>query len=73
MSNLIIVESENDRYFIESLVDKLNLPNIEVGIPICKIDDFDCLGGYTKLSANLKALKETHKNNSTQITQDFCF
>ncbi len=57
MSNLIIVESENDRYFIESLVDKLNLPNIEVGIPICKIDDFDCLGGYTKLSANLKALK----------------
>ncbi len=57
MSNLIIVESENDKYFIEALIDSLNLSNIKVGIPICKIDDFDCLGGYTKLTANLKSLK----------------
>ncbi|NOQ32497.1 MAG: hypothetical protein GQ570_15430 [Helicobacteraceae bacterium] len=57
MSNLIIVESENDQYFIEALIDNLNLPNIKVGIPICKIDDFDCLGGYTKLTANLQSLK----------------
>jgi hypothetical protein len=46
VSNLIIVESENDQYFIEALIEKLNLRNIEVGKPICKIDDFDCLGGY---------------------------
>lgn len=57
MSNLIIVESENDQYFIEALIDNLNLPNIKVGTPICKIDDFDCLGGYTKLTANLRSLK----------------
>jgi len=57
VSNLIIVESENDQYFIEALIDNLNLPNIKVGIPICKIDDFDCLGGYAKLTANLQSLK----------------
>jgi hypothetical protein len=57
VSNLIIVESENDQYFIEALIDKLNLPKIEVGKPICKIDDFDCLGGLNNLTANLKSLK----------------
>ena len=57
MSNLIIVESENDKYFIESFIEKLNLQNIEVGQPICSINDFDCLGGMGNLTARLKALK----------------
>ena len=57
MSNLIIVESKNDKYFIESLICKLNLDNIEVGQPICNINDFNCLGGIDNLNARLKALK----------------
>lgn len=57
MSNLIVVESKNDKYFIESFIEKLNLSNIEVGQPICNINDFDCLGGISNLNAMLKALK----------------
>lgn len=56
MSNLIIVESENDKYFIESVIEYLNL-NIEVDNPICKIDEFNCLGGYKKLSLKLQDIK----------------
>jgi hypothetical protein len=33
VSNLIIVESENDKYFVEALMDKLQLDNIEIGKP----------------------------------------
>ena len=57
VSNLIIVESENDKYFIEALIARLNIKNIEIGQPICNINDFDCLGGISKLSNRLKALK----------------
>jgi len=57
VSNLIIVESENDKYFIEALIDRLNIENIEIGQPICTINDFDCLGGISKLSNRLKAIK----------------
>jgi len=62
VSNLIVVESENDKYFIEALIDKLSLENIAVGQPICNLYDFDCLGGYTKLTARLKALKLDNYN-----------
>lgn len=56
MSNLLIVESENDKYFIEALIDHLNL-NIEVGSPICSINEYACLGGIGKLKEKLNALK----------------
>jgi len=62
VSNLIIVESENDKYFVEALIDKLRLENIEIGKPICDIYKFDCLGGYTKLKARLEALKLDNYN-----------
>lgn len=56
MNNLLIVESENDKYFIEALVTKLNL-NIEVGSPVCSIDEYECLGGIGKLENKLKELE----------------
>lgn len=56
MNNLLIVESENDKYFIEALINHLNL-NIEVGSPICSIDEYECLGGISKLENKLVALK----------------
>lgn len=57
MNSLIIVESKNDKYFIKAFIKKLNLQNIEVGEPICSINDFECLGGYTNLENNLNEIK----------------
>jgi len=56
VSNLLIVESQNDKYFIEALINHLNL-NIEVGSPVCSIDEYECLGGIGKLEEKLNALK----------------
>jgi hypothetical protein len=56
VSNLLIVESENDQYFIEALIEHLNL-DVEVGSPICTIDEYECLGGISKLENKLVALK----------------
>ena len=56
VSNSIIVESENDKYFIEAFINKLNL-EIEVENPICSIDDYECLGGYTNLKNRLQEIR----------------
>jgi len=56
VSNLLIVESENDKYFIEALINHINL-NIEIDTPICSIDEYECLGGIGKLENKLYELK----------------
>jgi hypothetical protein len=58
MSNVLIVESENDKYFIEALINHISV-NIEIGQPICAIDEYECLGGISKLEERLRAL--THR------------
>ncbi len=65
MSNLLIVESENDKYFIEALINHLNL-NIEVGSPICSIDEYECLGGISKLENKLKELTSRVSKNGIE-------
>lgn len=55
--NILIVESANDKYFIEALISYMKIVNIEVDMPICKIDDYECLGGYTNLEKRLNELK----------------
>lgn len=62
VSNLIIVESENDQYFIEALIDYLNIKNTKVGNPICNVNDYNCLGGFNSLEKNLKELKLDNYN-----------
>ncbi|MCI5158667.1 MAG: hypothetical protein D3906_09570 [Candidatus Electrothrix sp. AUS1_2] len=48
VSNLLIVESDNDRLFINRLLREVNLSaDIEVGTPICCIDDYECLDGLS--------------------------
>lgn len=43
MSNLLIVESKNDKLFLEALIEHLNLSYIQVDeYPICYIDEFEC-------------------------------
>lgn len=56
VSNLLIVESENDQYFIEALITHINV-TIEIDTPICSIDEYDCLGGIGKLEEKLNSLK----------------
>ncbi len=55
VSNLLIVESENDQYFIEALVKHINL-DLEIHPPVCAIDDYQCLEGMGKLLNTLKSL-----------------
>ena len=57
--NILIVESENDKYFIESLKNHLNIDNVEIDTPICSIDDYECLNGLSKskLECKLQDLK----------------
>ena len=56
MSNLLIVESHNDKYFIEALVSHINV-NIEIDSPVYSIDEYECLGGIGKLEHKLEGLK----------------
>ena len=56
MSNLLIVESENDQYFIEALVAHISV-DIKIDSPVCSIDEYDCLGGIGKLENKLKSLR----------------
>ncbi|MDD2829710.1 MAG: hypothetical protein PHW18_09070 [Sulfuricurvum sp.] len=83
MSNLLIVESHNDKYFIEALSESLKI-DIKINQPICKIDDYECLNGlsekklfecldevkfddYTKIGIILDADKEGIENRLALI------
>lgn len=56
MSNLLIVESKNDKFFIQALIKELNY-DIEIDTPIC-INDYECLEGLSqkRLVEALKSL-----------------
>ena len=44
MSNLLIVESVGDKYFIEALLKDMNI-KLKPTETVCSIDDYECLGG----------------------------
>jgi hypothetical protein len=67
VSNLLIVEGKSDLPFVEALTKHLNLSNIEFGIPICKIDDYECLQGEGELGKQLKSLINDVKNGRKEI------
>lgn len=48
MSNVLIVESHNDQYFIQALLEHLELQQVKLNSPICAIDDYQCLNGLDK-------------------------
>ena len=60
-NNLLIVESDNDKFFIESLKIFLNNIDLEIDFPVCSIDDYECLGGLSlaSLKKKLSELKIT--------------
>ena len=51
--NKLIVESKNDKAFIEALIQHLHV-NAEVDTPMCNIDDFECLGGSDETKLRIK-------------------
>lgn len=55
--NKLIVESQNDKYFVQRIIKKLNLKNIEISEPICSIDEYICLDGISKLKNKLQDMK----------------
>jgi hypothetical protein len=56
MSNILIVESHNDKFFIEALINHIN-SNLKVEEPICNINEFECLGGINKLEEKLNSIE----------------
>jgi hypothetical protein len=58
--NILIVESKNDRHFVEALIRHLHLqPSVAVNpVPICEIDDFECMNGLSlsRLVTSLSSL-----------------
>lgn len=57
VNNLLIVESENDKYFLQSLISHLNITNIQLGDTIYTIDEYECLNGIGELKKRLTKLK----------------
>jgi len=60
MKNILIVESKNDKDFVEALIRHIDLEDTNVSEPICQIDDFECMGGLnpTKLKDALRDKRE---------------
>jgi len=59
VSNILIVESKNDEFFVKALIEYMNLPYIQVDDhPICQIDDVECMDGLDskKLEQRLTAI-----------------
>lgn len=53
--NTLIVESKNDKEFVEALIANIEATHTDVSSPICSIEDYDCMGSLsrTKLIASL--------------------
>lgn len=64
--NILIVESKNDQYFIEALLTHMRISNVDVGTPICSVDDFECLEGISKLGPRLVELRERIEKDDIQ-------
>lgn len=48
--NVLIVESKNDKFFIETVIAHINKPNLQVAESFlcCAVDDYECMEGLDK-------------------------
>jgi hypothetical protein len=68
MKNILIVESENDKFFVTALIKHLNLPNIDVtDAYLCQIDDYECMEGLSKEKLKLSINAVLNKANKDGI------
>lgn len=50
MENVLIVESENDKFFVDAFIQHLNINNVEVSTAfVCCVDAYECLKGLDKV------------------------
>ena len=73
MQNLLIVESQNDQFFIEALIKKCYpSPSLEIRVdtPICNIDDYECLEGLGNLKHKLRPCIERDSVSKIGIILD---
>jgi len=58
-NNLLIVESENDKLFIERLKQEITSTDFDIDEPVCNISEYDCLDGLsqTALENKLRSIK----------------
>jgi hypothetical protein len=58
-NNLLIVESENDKPFIERLKQEITSTDFDIDEPVCNISEYECLGGLsqTALENKLRGIK----------------
>ena len=64
-NNILIVESNNDKTFIEALLGHINNIDLTVDTPICNIDEYKSLDGLSEAS-----LKSKLTELSIQIEKD---
>ena len=53
-NNVLIVESINDKLFIEQLKQKITNIDFDIDAPICNISEYECLDGLSKKSLEAK-------------------
>jgi hypothetical protein len=56
-NNLLIVESHNDKFFIERLKREITIANFDVDVPICNISEYECLDGLSRLTGKIQEIK----------------
>jgi len=68
VSNILIVDRSNDKYFVEALIEHWQYGNLTVGSLICSIDDYECLAGLStkKLKSSLFYLKKESLTRNIQ-------
>ena len=55
--NKLIVEGIGHKAFVNKLIERLNIENLEISEPLCTIDECICLDGLGNLEKKLKELK----------------
>lgn len=53
-NNVLIVESINDKLFIERLKQEITTLDFDIDAPICNISEYECLDGLSKKSLEAK-------------------
>ena len=60
-NNILVVESVNDKYFVEELIRRMNFEKPNLLEPVCKIDDYECMGGINQLEFKLTEISRDIK------------
>lgn len=55
--NKLIVESHNDKFFIQRILKHLDVDSVDISEPLCNIDEYICLDGINNLKNKLRDLK----------------